>query len=76
MTAKKTLIDSWDEVPDFASEAEEQAWWERHDLSERFLADAATRERERRRHGAPSTRPADILAGLRERAGQQSASRD
>ena len=29
-----TVIHSMDEVPDFASEAEEAAWWATHELSE------------------------------------------
>ena len=30
-------IDSWDKVPSFASEKEEQAWWDEHDISEELL---------------------------------------
>ncbi|HWS81001.1 MAG TPA: CopG family antitoxin [Rubrobacter sp.] len=30
-------IKSWDEVPSFASEKEEQAWWDEHDISEELL---------------------------------------
>ena len=30
-------IKSWDEVPSFASEREEQAWWDEHDVSEELL---------------------------------------
>jgi hypothetical protein len=57
----KTLIDSWDELPVFASEAEEQAWWETHDVSDRLLTAAVARERARRERGEPGARPADIL---------------
>lgn len=34
---KKKEIKSWDEVPSFASEKEEQAWWDEHDISEELL---------------------------------------
>jgi hypothetical protein len=38
MTVEKlTPIDSWDEVPEFASEAEEQAFWDSHTLGEPLL---------------------------------------
>lgn len=30
---KRKEIKSWDEVPSFASEREEQAWWDEHDVS-------------------------------------------
>ena len=30
-------IKSWEEVPPFASEKEEQAWWDEHDVSEELL---------------------------------------
>jgi len=59
---KKVLIDSWEEVPHFATEADEQAWWARHDFSDRLLADAVRHEHERRARGGGSERPADILA--------------
>jgi predicted DNA binding CopG/RHH family protein len=37
MGKKRKEIKSWDEVPSFASEAEEQAWWDEHDISEELL---------------------------------------
>ncbi len=38
MTVEKlTPIDSWDEVPEFGSEAEEQAFWDSHTLGEPLL---------------------------------------
>lgn len=44
MTAKSTAravpfteIDSWDEVPAFASEADEAAWWDTHGFSAAFF---------------------------------------
>ena len=39
MTGRQlTTIQSWDEVPKFASEAEEAAYWATHELGERLLA--------------------------------------
>lgn len=37
MPKKRKEINSWDEVPSFASEKEEQAWWDEHDISEGLL---------------------------------------
>jgi predicted DNA binding CopG/RHH family protein len=37
MPKKRKEIKSWEEVPSFASEKEEQAWWEEHDISEELL---------------------------------------
>lgn len=37
MSKKRKEINSWDEVPSFASEKEEQAWWDEHDISEELL---------------------------------------
>ena len=37
MAEEKKEIRSWDEVPSFASEKEEQAWWEEHDVSEELV---------------------------------------
>lgn len=37
MARKRKEIKSWDEVPTFASEGEEQAWWDEHDVSEELL---------------------------------------
>lgn len=37
MARKRKEINSWDEVPSFASEKEEQAWWDEHDISEELL---------------------------------------
>ena len=37
MEKKRKEIKSWDEVPSFASEKEEQAWWDEHDISEELL---------------------------------------
>jgi uncharacterized protein (DUF4415 family) len=37
MDKKRKEIKSWDEVPSFASEKEEQAWWDEHDISEELL---------------------------------------
>ncbi|MGH3144896.1 MAG: CopG family antitoxin [Rubrobacter sp.] len=37
MTRKGKEIKSWDELPSFASEREEQAWWDEHDISEELL---------------------------------------
>ena len=37
MAKKRKKIKSWDKVPSFASEAEEQAWWDEHDISEELL---------------------------------------
>lgn len=34
---QKRLIDSPDEIPEFTTEAEEQAWWEAHDISQAYL---------------------------------------
>jgi len=62
---RKTPIDSWDEVPDFACEDDEVAWWNSHEFSERFLADAVARERERRARGEAGDRPADRIAAAR-----------
>ena len=37
MPKKRKEIKSWEEVPSFASEKEEQAWWDEHDVSEELL---------------------------------------
>lgn len=37
MERKRKEIKSWDEVPFFASEKEEQAWWDEHDIPEELL---------------------------------------
>ena len=37
VTKKRKEINSWDEVPSFASEKEEQAWWDEHEISEELL---------------------------------------
>ncbi len=37
LTRKRKEIKSWDEVPAFASEREEQAWWDEHDVSAELL---------------------------------------
>ncbi|MBA2694175.1 MAG: hypothetical protein H0U65_17055 [Rubrobacter sp.] len=34
MAKERIEIKSWDEVPSFASEKEEQKWWDEHDISE------------------------------------------
>lgn len=34
---RRQPIDGWNEVPEFASEQDEQEFWERHTLSERLL---------------------------------------
>ena len=34
---KRKEIRSWDEVPSFASEKEEQEWWDEHEISEELL---------------------------------------
>ena len=34
---ERTLINSWDEVPEFKTEAEEQLWWDYHDLSDTLV---------------------------------------
>lgn len=31
------LVDSWDDVPRFANECEEAAWWANHSFSDRFF---------------------------------------
>lgn len=59
--SRKTLIDLLDEVPCFASDSEERAWWETHDFSDRALAEAVRLERERRARGEAGHRPADVL---------------
>jgi predicted DNA binding CopG/RHH family protein len=37
MAKERKEIKGWDEVPSFASEKEEQAWWDEHDISEELL---------------------------------------
>ena len=37
MVEKRKEIKSWDEVPSFASEEEERAWWDEHEVSEELL---------------------------------------
>ena len=37
MAEQRKEIKSWDEVPSFASEKEEQAWWDEHDVSGELL---------------------------------------
>jgi uncharacterized protein (DUF4415 family) len=37
MAEERKEIKRWDEVPAFASEREEQAWWDEHDVSEELL---------------------------------------
>ena len=37
MAEQSKEIRSWDEVPSFASEKEEQAWWDEHDVSDELL---------------------------------------
>jgi len=37
MQKKRKEIKSWDEVPSFASEKEERAWWDEHEISEELL---------------------------------------
>jgi predicted DNA binding CopG/RHH family protein len=37
MAEQRKNIRSWDEVPSFASEEEEQAWWDEHDVSDELL---------------------------------------
>lgn len=37
MTEDRKEIKRWDEVPTFASEREEQAWWDEHDVPEELL---------------------------------------
>jgi uncharacterized protein (DUF4415 family) len=37
MAKKRKAIKSWDEVPSFASEREEQTWWDEHEISEQLL---------------------------------------
>ena len=36
-TARGPLVQSWDDVPAFASEAEEAEWWQTHSLGKKFL---------------------------------------
>jgi predicted DNA binding CopG/RHH family protein len=53
----RILFDSWDEVPAFESEAEEQAWWERHAPSEKLLETfKRVAEEERAAYGLPPSR--------------------
>ena len=33
----RMIIDSWDEVPQFKTEAEEQAWWDEHTIGETLV---------------------------------------
>ncbi len=47
------LFDSFDEIPSFASEEEEAAWYDTHRPSSRLLEEATRRERERRARGEP-----------------------
>lgn len=48
MAKKRKEIKSWEEVPPFASEKEEQAWWDEHDISEELLETFESRsERDR-----------------------------
>lgn len=37
MAGKRKEIKSWDEVPSFSSEREEQTWWDEHEVSEELL---------------------------------------
>lgn len=37
MPNKRKEIQSWDVVPSFASEKEEQEWWDEHEISEELL---------------------------------------
>ena len=37
MAKERKEIKSWNDIPSFASEAEEQAWWDEHDVSEELL---------------------------------------
>jgi hypothetical protein len=37
MVEERKEIKSWDEVPAFASEKEEQAWWDEHEVSDELL---------------------------------------
>ncbi len=37
MRQERKEIKSWDEVPRFETEREEQAWWDEHDISEELL---------------------------------------
>ena len=37
MAEERRMIKSWDEVPSFASEKEEQAWWDEHEISDELL---------------------------------------
>ena len=55
------LFDSFDEIPDFATEDEEDAWWQTHDFSDRLADEIVRRERERRARGEPSGSPTDAL---------------
>ncbi len=48
MSKKRKEIKSWEEVPPFASEKEERAWWDEHDISEELLETFESRsERDR-----------------------------
>ena len=67
---KKNLIESWEDVPRFVTEADEQAWWETHDFSDRLLAEAVRHERERRARGSGPERPVDILAKVHHAPGE------
>lgn len=57
-----TIVTSWDDVPDFATEAEESAWWFTHELGETLLSQMKpvplTPEEETER--AARTRPISI----------------
>lgn len=55
------LFDSFDEIPDFASEDDEDAWWQTHDFSDWLADEIVRRERERRARGEPSGSPTDAL---------------
>ena len=42
---ERQMVWSLEEVPDFASEAEERAWWATHDLAEELGVDGTKRHR-------------------------------
>ena len=37
---ERIVIHSWDEVPEFANECEEQEFWSTHEMGDEFFADA------------------------------------
>ncbi|NCP34698.1 MAG: hypothetical protein GW802_36435 [Armatimonadetes bacterium] len=57
---ERAVIDRLEDIPEFASEDEERAWWATHDIAEELGRDATQEQRARIRRAARRARPRPV----------------